>query len=660
MTTLQPQLRFLAPYQTVCNYWNYFFTFLGETVSQSGPFGYSQRAAIKSTGQQSNNPSSMGAAEPGNGEGYSAASASRGAPANFHGQSYTPAIGPGGEADCENGQRGYIRRLARFSDPKYDIVSDPETPGLSGPTYRGRPRVPRGQSFVYRPETGRPGGAMRQRGMPPFKAGLIAIVVIAVGTYFAFSKELPFRSHYEISAVFRSRQQRQAAPARADRRSRRGAGGGHPAPRARQVARRSITMRIKDDGRPVHRDARVKIRPRLFLEGNWLIDLEPGTPDTKEIPDGGTIPIQQTSNPVQLGQVLTALQSDTRKNLQTLFREYSSALEGEGADGFRRSIRHWKGAYRDSALVQEATLGLGEHDLSDYIDGAGRVARGLDRNPAQLKALVTDFDTAAGAFAREAGSLEQAIAELPRTLRTARPALGELNRSLPPLRRFARDLQPSIRESNETIDVSLPFLRQARRLVSRDELRGLARDLRPTAPPLARLTQRTPALYERVRAAAGCENDVIDPWANDRVSDPTFPATGKVFEEAPKPLPGLAGESRNGDANGQWVHVLTSAGDRTHLARQRHVRAGAVPDPRHQPAQAGRRAAAACRRALRDPAAARPAHEGRARASARSAAGSRRRPRRASGTSAPSAPRVTWVERELKRRGLDRQLKVRP
>ena len=31
VTSLQPQLRFLAPYQTVCNYWNYFWTFLGET-----------------------------------------------------------------------------------------------------------------------------------------------------------------------------------------------------------------------------------------------------------------------------------------------------------------------------------------------------------------------------------------------------------------------------------------------------------------------------------------------------------------------------------------------------------------------------------------------------------------------------------------------------
>jgi phospholipid/cholesterol/gamma-HCH transport system substrate-binding protein len=403
---------------------------------------------------------------------------------------------------------------------------------------------------------------MRQRGMPPFRAGLIAVLVIAIGTYFAFAKSLPVGSHYEIDAVFHSANNvKERQPVRIA-----GVDVGkvvkveHPQP-GRPLA--VIRMRIEDDGRPIHKDATVKIRPRLFLEGNWLLDLEPGTPSAPELPDGGVIPIQQTKTPVQLGQVLTALQADTRKNLQTLFGEYSSALEGEGARGFRRSIPHWEGAYRDSSIVQEATLGLREHDLSGYIDSAGRVARGLDRSPERLKSLITDFDTAAGAFAREATSLERAIGELPRTLRAAQPALRELNDAFPSLRRFARDLRPSVRVSGPTIDVSLPFIRQARRLVSRAELRGLAADLRPTAPALARLTDRTPALYERVRSAAGCENEVLDPWANDRLQDERFPATGKVFEEAPKPLPGLSGESRNGDANGQWVHVLTSAGDRT-------------------------------------------------------------------------------------------------
>jgi hypothetical protein len=155
VTSLRPQLRFLGPYQTVCNYWNYFWTFLGEHVSQDvGPFGFSQRNELKSTGVQNNNSSSIGAAEPANGEGYVEASRSRGAPVHFHGQAYHPAIGEDGRADCENGQRGYVRRLARFSEPRFNIVSDSEIPGLQGPTYAGRPRVPRGQTFVRRPETG--------------------------------------------------------------------------------------------------------------------------------------------------------------------------------------------------------------------------------------------------------------------------------------------------------------------------------------------------------------------------------------------------------------------------------------------------------------------------------------------------------------------------
>jgi ABC-type transporter Mla subunit MlaD len=154
VTALQPTIRFLGPYQTVCNLWVYFWTYLAEHVSQRGPYGFSQRAAIKSTGQQSNNNSSMGSAEPANGEGYNPASAPRGDPVHFHGQSYHPAITETGEADCENGQRGYIRRLARFSPERFEIVSDPEIPGAQGPTYTGRERVPRGQTFTRRPLTG--------------------------------------------------------------------------------------------------------------------------------------------------------------------------------------------------------------------------------------------------------------------------------------------------------------------------------------------------------------------------------------------------------------------------------------------------------------------------------------------------------------------------
>jgi phospholipid/cholesterol/gamma-HCH transport system substrate-binding protein len=403
---------------------------------------------------------------------------------------------------------------------------------------------------------------MRDRGMHPFRAGVIAIVIIVVAVYFAFARGLPLRGHYELRATFEnSTNVKERQPVRIA-----GVDVGkvvkveHPDP-GKDVAQ--VTMRIEDDGRPVHTDARVKIRPRMFLEGNWFLDLNPGTDGTPELKDDATIPIQQTSSPVQLGQVFAVLQKTTRENLRTIFREYGKALEGEGAAGFNRSIQYWEPAYRDSAVVQDATRGVLEHDLSDYIDGAGRVARGLDRNPDSLKGLITDFNIAAGAFARESVSLEAAIGELPRTLRAAQPALAALNDSLPPLRRLAVDLRPSIRESGRTIDVSFPFIRQTRGLVSKAELRGLVADLRPTVPNLARLTRDTIPLFEALRESSGCENNVFGPFSEDKIQDATFPATGKVYEEAPKPLPALSGESRSGDANGQWFHVLVSAGDYT-------------------------------------------------------------------------------------------------
>ena len=39
-----------------------------------------------------------------------------------------------------------------------------------------------------------------------------------------------------------------------------------------------VTMSINSNGLPIHADATAKIRPRIFLEGNFYVDLQPGTP----------------------------------------------------------------------------------------------------------------------------------------------------------------------------------------------------------------------------------------------------------------------------------------------------------------------------------------------------------------------------------------------
>ncbi len=402
---------------------------------------------------------------------------------------------------------------------------------------------------------------MRRRGsgISVVKLGLIAAVVAMIAVYLGFTKSIPFVHHYEIKAAFLSANNiKPKSPVRI---------AGVEVGKVMSVERAKkgdagalVTMQIKDQGRPLHDDATFKIRPRIFLEGNFFVDVSPGSAGGKEAADGHVFPVNQTATPVQLDQILTALQSDSRQDLQTLLQEYSSALKGRGAKGYNASIPYMKPAYRDSAIVNEAMLGQNEHDLSGYIDKSGAVAAALDRNPGQLKALVTDFNTTAAAFARENTNLEAAIAELPRTLRAAQPALAALNNAFPSVRAFAMDLRPGVRSSGPTIDVSLPLIKQLRGLVSENELRGLARDLRPTVPALARFTQESVPLNKELRLTSSCQNEVVLPFTHDKIQDPKFPAQGQVFQEAPKPFPGLSGESRSGDSNGQWFRILATGG----------------------------------------------------------------------------------------------------
>jgi ABC-type transporter Mla subunit MlaD len=151
--SVKPQLRFLGPYQTVCNYWNYWWTFLGEHVGQETPYGFAQRAILKSAPRQRNSIASMAATRAANGENYEQTPSNErnGPPVFAHGQPYGASITKDGNADCEAGQRGYPRRVARIADDDLMVALDPNTPGVQGPTYEGRPRVLPGQTFTRYP-----------------------------------------------------------------------------------------------------------------------------------------------------------------------------------------------------------------------------------------------------------------------------------------------------------------------------------------------------------------------------------------------------------------------------------------------------------------------------------------------------------------------------
>jgi phospholipid/cholesterol/gamma-HCH transport system substrate-binding protein len=404
---------------------------------------------------------------------------------------------------------------------------------------------------------------MRNRGPSAFAVGAVLLITALVVTYLGFRKDVPFvNSPYTIKMAVRdtnginSRSPVRIAGVEVGRVE----GIEHTSAGARSA---TVTLAIVDKGRPVYNDATAKIRPRIFLEGNFFVDLSPGTAQAGEMDDGDTIPVARTASPVQFAQVLSALKSDTRNDLRQVFREVGKAQDAGGAQAFNDSLKYQPASYKFAAIVSEALLGKRPGDLGDFVRDGGAVAGAIAEDRGRLRSLVADFNTTAAALASDQSALSAAAGELPSTLRAASPALDALNAAFPDVRRFADGARPGVRSLGPTVDATLPLVRQLRGLVRPSELRGLASNLRSATPPLAQLAQTGTSVLGKVRTLASCTSNVLVPTGNDQIVDKAFPTHGPVYQDLAKFLPGLAGESRSFDPNGPWFKVLGTGGAET-------------------------------------------------------------------------------------------------
>jgi virulence factor Mce-like protein len=419
-----------------------------------------------------------------------------------------------------------------------------------------------------------------RRGANPVTVGALVLLGVALIAYFGFTKHIPFTHGFRVKAVFaNSNNVRPNSPVRiagvnigkvTNVEAYKG-GDGNAA---------LVTMEIQKDGLPIHKDATMKVRPRIFLEGNEFVDVQPGTPSAPTISDGDTIPMTQTSAPVQFDQVLSALQSNTRDDLKRLLEGYGTALTYQptaaddatqdpavrgqtAAQSLNDSIDTAPGALRNTAIVNDALLGLQRHDLSGLVDNTARVAKALSRNQQSLQDFVTNFNTTLAALASRQNELKQTIAKLGPTLQHTDTALTHLDASFPNARAFAREILPGVRETPATIDAALPWIAQTRKLVSQPELGGLLKELKPTTVDLARLVEGTLTALPQADLVSQCVTNVILPTGDVKIQDGQFTSNVENYKEFWYTMVGLAGESQNFDGNGHYVRFAVGGGAET-------------------------------------------------------------------------------------------------
>jgi ABC-type transporter Mla subunit MlaD len=403
---------------------------------------------------------------------------------------------------------------------------------------------------------------------------IIFILVFTVGPYLAFTKHVPFTSYgYELHATFsNSANIATNSPVRVA-----GVDVGKVISTSRDGDNTTVTFTVDGSGQPIHDDAFAAIRPRIFLEGNFFIELDPGSPSAPEMGSGDTIPISRTSTAVQIDEVLSALQSPVRADLSRLLESYGQALTHEptaaedetqlpevkgksGAEALNEALRYGGDAGRYSSQVTNALLGTENRDLQRLVAGAGRTFGAFASRQRDLQGLIDNFNVFTGALANQSANLSATIRLLAPTLRVTHASLVSLNRTLPPLRTYAIELEPAVEELPGLISSSKPFLAQVRPLLSGKEGGGVAKLLAESTPALAGaavVSKRN--TVPQINRLSVCTTKVMVPTGNEVIND-RFSTGGPNYREFLYNLVNFASQAQNFDGNGPYFRLQGGGG----------------------------------------------------------------------------------------------------
>ena len=221
-----------------------------------------------------------------------------------------------------------------------------------------------------------------------------------------------------------------------------------------------VTFTVSDEGLPIHKDATVTIRPRLFLEGNFFLDLQPGSPSAPDLSSGSTIPVTQTHDrrPARRDPDLApeghpdqpqAGAGRLRRGAQPAPTAAEDATQDPdvqgltGAEAINQTFRYGGKAGRTNAIVNQALLGEHPHDLSNLIRGQRDLFAKLASTDGVAQRPDHQLQHHRRARSRRSRPTSPPrSASSPPRWRRPEPSLRHLNDALPPFRALARESLP--------------------------------------------------------------------------------------------------------------------------------------------------------------------------------------------------------------------------
>lgn len=196
-----------------------------------------------------------------------------------------------------------------------------------------------------------------------------------------------------------------------------------------------IGIQVQPEYLPVYRDAHAIVRPKNLL-GETYVEIDRGSPSAGEFRNGDTIALDHTITPVQIDEVLNALDPDTRTKLQIVINSLGEATAGRGQD-LNLSAGDLKRISADLA-VTSTTLNQEKDNIDALLVQLDLIQQTAADDHAQLAQTLQDWNTVsitmqkkAATFADAIGHLSHIAAVLDQGLSSNAPALHGAVAQLP-------------------------------------------------------------------------------------------------------------------------------------------------------------------------------------------------------------------------------------
>jgi phospholipid/cholesterol/gamma-HCH transport system substrate-binding protein len=296
-----------------------------------------------------------------------------------------------------------------------------------------------------------------------------------------------------------------------------------------QDGRAVLTMNIYKKYQPIYNDATVLLRPRTPLKDMYLA-LDPGTPSAGAVPQGGTLSAANTNPDVDVSEILSSLDSDTRNYLILLLAGGAQVFQDPGAKGTAPSpaavasltgtLKRFEPLDRDTQSFA-TLLAQRQRNLRRAIHNLNLVAGSLGGVEGQLASLIRSSDTNFRAISTNDAQLEQTLQLFPGTLRQTQQTLGKVASfsrasatTLHLLQPFARNLGPALAASRPLFHDTTPVIEH--------QLRPFSVAVQPLARTLAPATAKLKVAIPSLSASITVLNKLFNTLAYQHGSEPSY------------------------------------------------------------------------------------------------------------------------------------------